>query len=91
MNEMAFNEDQKATIREIAFEVGKAISQQIKEEWAKDLQLHQAQCPVKEIVNKYQNRAAGFVLAFTLLGSAIGALAVVIGKYLWAELTGHKP
>ena len=85
---MAFTEDQKATIREIAYEVGKAISAQIKEDRLKDLELHRESCPVGKDVAAYKAKAGGFIAAFTLIGGFLGAAAVFIVRHIWNEIAG---
>ena len=89
--DMAFSEDQKSTIREIAYEVAKAISAQIKEDRAKDLELHRESCPVAKEVERYKAEAGGFIAAFTLIGGLLGAATVFIARHLWNEMMSTKP
>ena len=88
---MAFSEDQKATIREIAWEVGKAICSEIREDRAKDIRLHQNDCPVVQKFTRYESRFSGFCAGFALVGSVVGAALVFLAKYAWTELTRHNP
>ena len=85
---MAFTEDQKSTIREIAYEVGKAISTQIKEDRKADLEYHRESCPVGKDVERYKAKAGGFIAAFTLIGGLLGAAIVFIVRHAWNEMTG---
>ena len=86
--EMAFTEDQKSTIREIAYEVGKAISSQIKEDRRQDLAFHKESCPVGKDVAAYRAKAGGFIAAFTMIGGLLGATAVFVIRHLWNEVAG---
>ena len=89
--DMAFSEDQKATIREIAWEVGKAICSEIRTDRAKDISLHVAQCDTARRVLMHEARAKGFVTAIVLVASTFGAALALIGKWFIAAMLGVKP
>jgi len=87
---MGFTEDQKAMIREIAWEVGKAICVEIRADRLRDIELHEVKCPVADQMKVYKARAAGFIAAFTLIGGVVGGIIVIAGKAIVASMTA-KP
>jgi hypothetical protein len=78
---------EEALVEQIAWRVGEEICKRIEKRIDERIHQHQTECATADIVKDFKARAGGFVLAFTLIGSFIGAVLMVAGRAVWNELT----
>jgi len=74
---MSFNEEQKALIREIAWEVSAALEKRIAEQMDMKISLHAGTCPTRRFV--WLSMGAALVLG-AMAGSVAAGIRLLIGN-----------
>jgi len=77
----------EALIEKIAWRMGDKIVERMENRINEKIRQHMLECPTTETVKDFRARAGGFVLAFTMIGSFLGAVLVVVGRAIWNETT----
>ena len=78
-----FSEGQKAVIREIAYEVGRALSDQIQRDRNSDLREHQLRCENRALLLNQQNATAAWrVWADRIWNVLVAIVLALIGLKL---------
>ena len=72
------DKDHEAMIEKIAWGVGDRIAERLEIRIDEKIENHILACRTAKTVTEFKAKAGGFVLAFTMVGSFIGA-AVVLG------------
>lgn len=67
-------EEEKAVIKDIAFEAARVIKVELVNGFKMQLELHKAQCPATESVRRWPKQ-----IAFLIIGVAIGSGSGVLG------------
>jgi len=76
---MTTDEERQREIREIAYEVGNHLSDKLRTEFAAQVRLHQAECPLRAQVQE----ARGAWKVVSVVAASVGALVSAAISHFW--------
>jgi uncharacterized protein (DUF2062 family) len=80
---MSLDEGDKAIVQEIAWQVGKAVGQEIGDRLSAQIREHALTCSTAKLVEAWRNRAVGIVVGSVIGGAAGGSgITVLIMRYV---------
>jgi hypothetical protein len=80
---MALSEGDRAIVHEVASEAAKTIGDELKKDFAVQIDLHQARCPIGKDMDAMRNQAKGGWKVVAIIAALIGTVASLLVTHFW--------